>query len=247
MWPTARIDKSPPQASSRLLAVFTLGSTQRRLGRRALLVSQRPKMGVQSQLRFVPARRRGVFIGNYPLFEPIPGLNPKQPAAQHGTDVCARGDRLGRCRVSGAPGQTEDAVTLVHIGEPNCTATGREPVSENNLEVELRGRARWTGPQKVKVARLERSGEVSVLKREEPPGCLKHGWKTTCRPCGSRSTRGLKITRDTELHRLRPPSQPLASRLAVRRPKEVRQPVGHLRRGTGSQGRLSAGRPREAG
>jgi uncharacterized membrane protein YcaP (DUF421 family) len=56
---------------------------------------------------------------------------------------------------------------LVRDGEPDRDAMRRAHVTEHDLEEDLRSEG-LDGPDKVKEARLERSGKVSVVKRSEP-------------------------------------------------------------------------------
>ena len=56
---------------------------------------------------------------------------------------------------------------LVRDGEPDRAAMRRSHITEHDLEEDLRGEG-LEGPEKVKEARLERSGKVSVVKRSEP-------------------------------------------------------------------------------
>lgn len=58
---------------------------------------------------------------------------------------------------------------LLRNGEFQRETMDREHVTEGDILEELRQQGKLEDPAKVKVARLERSGQVSVLKREEPP------------------------------------------------------------------------------
>ena len=57
---------------------------------------------------------------------------------------------------------------LVRDGEPDRDAMRRSHITEHDLEEDLRGEG-LEGPDKVKEARLERSGKVSVVKQRAEP------------------------------------------------------------------------------
>ena len=63
--------------------------------------------------------------------------------------------------------------TLVADGELDRAAMCREHMAEGDVLEELRRQGKVEDPRKVKIARLERNGEVSVLKRDEPPRVLE--------------------------------------------------------------------------
>lgn len=58
---------------------------------------------------------------------------------------------------------------LVTDGEIMWDAMRKSHVSERDLRAALRSNARLDDPSEVAVARLERSGEISVLTKEQPP------------------------------------------------------------------------------
>lgn len=58
---------------------------------------------------------------------------------------------------------------LVEDGEIQWDAMRKSHMSERDLRAALRSNARLDDPGEVKIARLERSGEISVLKRDQAP------------------------------------------------------------------------------
>ncbi len=60
-----------------------------------------------------------------------------------------------------------EAVTLVRDGQVDWKAMQRHLVSKHDLEEDLRLDARVEDLEKIRVARLERSGDISFIKKEE--------------------------------------------------------------------------------
>ena len=76
--------------------------------------------------------------------------------------IAFRSDRFGNL----FKGHTR---TLIREGEIQWDAMSKSHISRNDLLGALRANGNIEDPEQVKVARLERSGEISVIQRKQPP------------------------------------------------------------------------------
>ncbi len=157
-------DLSFTQMAARALVVYLAGLVMVRLGEKrflgkstafdvllGIILGSVVSRGINGSAAFFPTLLAGfILVGLHWLFAVI----------------AFRSNRFGNL----FKGHTR---TLIREGEIQWDAMGKSHISRDDLLGALRSNGNVEDPEEVKAARLERSGEISVIKRREPSRVLE--------------------------------------------------------------------------